>query len=208
MSERAPISPRSPRAALEPEQLPPPPKRSRGARNPLVVAGNAIFTVVLLLMLGAGGGYFYAKQALEAPGPLAEDRIVNIPRTAGTGDIADILQREGVIDVNRWAFLGSVVAMKARSELKAGEYQFQKRASLRDVIDTMVDRQGRAACADHPGRPDVRADRRAAAGERRALRPGQGNPARRHAAAGNLQIRARHDARAGDPAHAAGAAAR
>jgi UPF0755 protein len=138
MSERAPISPRSPRAALEPEQLPPPPKRSRGARNPLVVAGNALFTIVLLLMIGAGAGYFYAKQALEAPGPLAEDRIVNIPRTAGTGDIADILQREGVISVNRWAFLGSVMAMKARSELKAGEYQFQKRASLRDVIDTMV----------------------------------------------------------------------
>ena len=28
--------------------------------------------------------------------------------------------------------------MKARSELKAGEYQFQKQASLRDVIDTLV----------------------------------------------------------------------
>jgi UPF0755 protein len=138
MSERAPISPRSPRAALEPEQLPPPPKRSRGARNPLVVAGNAIFTLILLLMIGAGGGYFYARQALESPGPLVEDRIVNIPRTAGTGDIADILQREGVIDVNRWAFLGSVMAMKARSELKAGEYQFPKRASLRTVIETMV----------------------------------------------------------------------
>src|SRR5690349_945384 len=82
MSERAPISPRSPRAALEPEQLPPPPKRSRGARNPLVVAGNAIFTVLLLAMLAGGGGYFYAKQALEAPGPLDQDRIVNIPKTA------------------------------------------------------------------------------------------------------------------------------
>src|SRR5262245_50259258 len=100
MSERAPISPRSPRAALEPEQLPPPPKRSRGARNPWVVAGNAVFTIILLLMLAAGGGYFYAKQALDAPGPLAEDRIVNIPKTAGTGDIAEILQREGVINVN------------------------------------------------------------------------------------------------------------
>jgi UPF0755 protein len=138
MSERAPISPRSPRAALEPEQLPPPPKRSRGARNPLVVAGNAIFTVVLLLMIGAGVGYFYAKQALEAPGPLVEDRIVNVPRTAGTGDIADILQREGVINVNRWAFLAGVMSMKARSELKAGEYQFQKNASLRAVIETLV----------------------------------------------------------------------
>jgi UPF0755 protein len=30
------------------------------------------------------------------------------------------------------------MAMKARSELKAGEYQFQKQASLRSVIDTLV----------------------------------------------------------------------
>src|SRR5829696_5007499 len=110
MSERAPISPRSPRAALEPEQLPPPPKRSRGARNPLVVAGNAIFTIILLLMIGAGVSYFYARQALEAAGPLAEHCIIYIPRTSCTGDIAEILQREGVINVNRWWFLGSVVA--------------------------------------------------------------------------------------------------
>jgi UPF0755 protein len=146
MSERAPISPRSPRAALEPEQLPPPPKRSRGARNPLVVAGNAIFTVILLLMLGAGGGYFYAKQALEATGPLAADKVVNIPRTAGTADIADILQREGVIagapgflDTKRLVFFGGVAAVKAqKKELKFGEYLFPKSASMRDVIDTIV----------------------------------------------------------------------
>jgi UPF0755 protein len=54
-------------------------------------------------------------------------------------DIADTLQREGVIDNNRWAFIGSVFALKARSELKPGEYLFQKNASLRDVIGTMVD---------------------------------------------------------------------
>ena len=138
MTERPPISPRSPRAALEPEQLPPPPKRSRGARNPLVVAGNAIFTVILIAMLAAGGGYFYAKKALEAPGPLAEDKIVNIPRTAGIKDIGEALQREGVIDAGPYAFIGGALLMQARSELKAGEYQFQKRASLRAVIDTMV----------------------------------------------------------------------
>ena len=48
MSERPPISPRSPRAALEPEQVPPPPKRSERARNPFVVVGNAIITIVLV----------------------------------------------------------------------------------------------------------------------------------------------------------------
>jgi UPF0755 protein len=139
MSERPPISPRSPRAALEPEQVPPPPKRSERARNPFVVIGNAVITIILVLMIGVGGGYYYGKQKIEAAGPLQEDKIVNIPARAGMTDIADILQREGVIDNNRWAFIGSVFALKARSELKPGEYLFQKNASLRDVIGTMVE---------------------------------------------------------------------
>jgi len=139
MSERPPISPRSPRAALEPEQVPPPPRRSERARNPFVVFGNAVFTIILLLMVGAGSVYFYGKQKIEAPGPLQEDKIVNIPSRAGMTDIADILQREGVIDNNRWAFIGSVFALKARSELKPGEYLFSKNASLRDVIGTIVE---------------------------------------------------------------------
>jgi UPF0755 protein len=139
MSERPPISPRSPRAALEPEQVPPPPKRSDRARNPFVVVGNAIITILLVAMIGIGGAYVYGKQLIEAPGPLKEDKIVNIPARAGKRDIADVLQREGVIDVNPWAFIGSVFALKASSELKPGEYSFQKNASLRDVIGTIVE---------------------------------------------------------------------
>jgi len=139
MSERPPISPRSPRAALEPEQVPPPPKRSERARNPFVVVGNAIITIVLLLLIGTGTAYYYGKQTLEAPGPLQEDKIVNIPARAGKRDIADVLQREGVIDVNPWVFIGGVLAMKASSDLKPGEYSFQKGASLHDVIATIVE---------------------------------------------------------------------
>ena len=139
MSERPPISPRSPRAALEPEQVPPPPKRSERARNPFVIVGNAIITVVLIAMIGGGGAYVYGKQMLEAPGPLKEEKIVNIPVRSKTRDIADILQREGVIDVNPWAFIGSVFALKASSDLKPGEYEFKKNANLRDVIGTIVE---------------------------------------------------------------------
>ena len=139
MSERPPISPRSPRAALEPEQVPPPPKRSERARNPFVVVGNAIITIVLVLLIGSATAYYYGMQKIEAPGPLQEEKVVNIPARAGMADIADTLQREGVIDNNRWAFIGAVIALKARSELKPGEYAFQKNASLRSVIATMVD---------------------------------------------------------------------
>jgi len=139
MSERPPISPRSPRAALEPEQVPPPPKRSERARNPFVVVGNAIITFLIILMIGAGTAYYYGKQILEMPGPLQEDKIVNIPARAGKRDIADALQREGVINVNPWIFIGSVFALKASSDLKPGEYSFQRSASLRDVIATIVE---------------------------------------------------------------------
>jgi UPF0755 protein len=139
MSERPPISPRSPRAALEPEQVPPPPRRSERARNPFVVVGNAIITLVIILMIGAGTAYYYGKQLLETPGPLQEDKIVNIPARAGKRDIADTLQREGVINVNPWLFIGGVLALKASSDLKPGEYSFQKNASLRDVIGTIVE---------------------------------------------------------------------
>src|ERR1700760_3625773 len=139
MSERPPISPRSPRAALEPEQVPPPPRRSERARNPFVVVGNAIITIVVLLLIGTGTAYYYGRQTLEAPGPLKEDKVVNIPARAGKRDIADVLQREGVIDVNPWLFIGGVFAMKASSDLKPGEYSFTKNASLRDVIATIVE---------------------------------------------------------------------
>jgi UPF0755 protein len=104
-----------------------------------VIVGNAIITIVLITMIGVGAVYVYGKQLIEAAGPLKEDKIVNIPARAGKRDIADILQREGVIDVNPWAFIGSVFALKASSELKPGEYSFQKSASLRDVIGTIVE---------------------------------------------------------------------
>ena len=134
-----PFRPGVPRAALEPEQVPPPPRRSERARNPFVVVGNAIITIVLLLLIGTGTAYYYGRQVLESPGPLKEDKVVNIPARAGKRDIADVLQREGVIDVNPWMFIGGVLAMKASSELKPGEYSFQKNASLRDVIATIVE---------------------------------------------------------------------
>jgi UPF0755 protein len=40
---------------------------------------------------------------------------------------------------NNAIFIGSVLALKARTELKFGEYLFAKHASVRDVLETMVE---------------------------------------------------------------------
>jgi len=137
-SSAKPPLPRSPRAALEPERVPLPSRHSKRARHPVVVVGNAIFTLLIVLSIAAAAVLFIGRQRFEAPGPLAEDKMVNIPRGLGIRDIADLLQREGVID-QPYVFMGGVIALKARGELKYGEYQFIKNSSVADVVDTITE---------------------------------------------------------------------
>jgi UPF0755 protein len=133
------IAPRSARAAVEPERIPQPSqRRSRRARHPVVVVGNAILTILILVAVLGAMALAVGKQRFEAPGPLDRERVVNIPRGLGIKDIADLLQREGIID-QPWVFIGGVIALKARDELKYGEYMFRRQASLRDVVDTLVE---------------------------------------------------------------------
>jgi peptidoglycan lytic transglycosylase G len=129
--------PRSARARLEPERMPQPMRPSRRARHPLVIAGNALLTILLIVGLALAAGVGIGKQRFEAPGPLEQDKIVNIPR-GGLPEVADLLQREGVIE-HKWVFVGGVVLLKARDDLKFGEYLFPRKASLRDVVDTIVE---------------------------------------------------------------------
>jgi UPF0755 protein len=130
--------PRSPRAAIEPDKVDLPSRRSASARHPLVVIGNAVISAFVLVALAAGIALFFGKQRFEATGPLAADRVVNIPRGSGMRDIADILSREGVID-QPWLFIGGVLVLKAREDLKAGEYEFKAHSSMRDVVATIVE---------------------------------------------------------------------
>jgi UPF0755 protein len=132
------ITPRSPRAALEPEHVPLPTRRSRRVRHPLVRAGNAVLTFLILIAIASGVALFVGKQRFDAPGPLAQDHIVNIPRGYGMRDIAELLVREGVIE-HPWTFMGGVIVLKAREGLKSGEYQFGKHASMQDVLDTIIE---------------------------------------------------------------------
>jgi len=106
-------------------------------RHPLVIVGNAVFTLLVLVAIVSGFIFVIAKQRFEAPGPLAQEKIVNIPKS-GVRDVADLLTREGVID-QPLVFMAGVVALKASAELKAGEYQFSKQASLRDVVETITE---------------------------------------------------------------------
>ncbi len=132
------IAPRSPRTALEPDPVEMPARRSKSVRHPFVIVGNAIISFFVLAAIAAVVGLVLGKQQFDVPGPLVADRIVNIAHGSGIREIADVLTREGVID-RPWLFVGGVLVLKARQGLKAGEYEFKAHASLRDVIDTIVE---------------------------------------------------------------------
>ncbi|MGP0089188.1 MAG: endolytic transglycosylase MltG [Xanthobacteraceae bacterium] len=139
MMEAKRITPRSPRAALEPENVPMPTRRSMRARHPLIIVGNALFTILVIVVIAVGVSFFIGKQWFEAVGPLPEDKVVNIPARSGIRDIADLLQHEGVID-KPWIFVigATALKLKTQSELKAGEYQFSKQASVREAVETIL----------------------------------------------------------------------
>jgi UPF0755 protein len=133
---RRPV-PRSPRAALEPEKVPMPTKWSKSARHPMVIAGNAIFTILIMIAVLLGVSFAVGKHRFDTPGPLDADKVVNIPPRYGIRDIADLLVKEGVIEHPLTLIAGSLLT-KSHEELRFGEYQFTKHASLHDVLDTLV----------------------------------------------------------------------
>ena len=118
--------------------MPEPKRPSRRARHPLIIAGNAIFSIILLIAVVGGVGWSYGNHKLEAAGPLDREKIVNIPKGLRLGEIADLLTRENVIEQS-WIFFPAVLLLKAKDDLKYGEYKFAKQATLRDAIETMVE---------------------------------------------------------------------
>jgi UPF0755 protein len=109
----------------------------RSRRNPIVIAGNALLTAVFVATVSVGVAFVIGKQRFDAAGPLAQDKVVNIPR-GGIRDTADLLVREGVID-QPYLFMAGALMYKARDGLKSGEYRFTKEASLREVVDTIIE---------------------------------------------------------------------
>jgi UPF0755 protein len=137
-SEMPRLAPRSPSEALKPVAAPPPPPRIRRPRGGLLSALSGLLTLTAVLALGLIIGIAFVDQQAREPGPLAEDKVVIIPRNTGTSEIADLLQREGVVDR---PFLFRVYAYffnQQRGPLKAGEYAFRAHASIDDAVDTLT----------------------------------------------------------------------
>jgi UPF0755 protein len=132
---------RGQRPAIQPDSLPPANLRSRSARNPWVVFGHGVISILFLIVIVIGGAIIFGTRQFEGVGPLTEEKTVVIPRGSGTADIGDTLESAGVIG-SSFVFTSMTRFLKTSDDLKAGEYLFKPGASMRQVMDELVEGKG------------------------------------------------------------------
>ncbi len=136
VTETQRASPRSPSEAMKPSAAPPPPKKTRRRRSGLIGFLSAMFTVGLILAVVVGGAFIVINRQSSEAGPLTVDKTVIIPERSGLSEIAEQLDREGVIR-NPLMFRISGYITGAWSELRAGEYLFKASISPREALDVL-----------------------------------------------------------------------
>lgn len=77
--------------------------------------------IAILLLVGIA--VYVGGRAYEAPGPLAEAKLVVIPKGAGARDIGTVLAEKGIVANGTLFALGSYATGRAAG-FKAGEYEF------------------------------------------------------------------------------------
>ncbi len=130
------VTPQSPREALQPAAAPPPPI-APSRRRPMLSAFSGFLSFLLIAAIASMSGLVWSRHRINEPGPLATSKILYIAPGTEVPDIIAQLDREGVIDS---PFMLNVTLLLEgnRSKVKAGEYLFKQKASLTDVIDTLI----------------------------------------------------------------------
>ena len=136
------VLPRSPNELLEPQRAPAPPRRKvrkvpRTASRTVRIL-NGLLTFLLVAMAVTAGAFFLLRYQFDKPGPLQYSTVIVIPKGDGMNAIADRLEKEGIVADSR-VFAAAVLWFRANGKLKFGEYEIKKNASMREVLDTLVE---------------------------------------------------------------------
>jgi UPF0755 protein len=147
-----PLLTRSPAEVLEPTRAPRAPRRVRRIqREPGPVSGmlrffNGLLSFAFLLLLIAGAVALALRASFEQPGPLGHATVAVIPKGEGVYEIASRLEREGIVS-DRRLFMANYLSERLNSsltdskpmQLKAGEFEIRRQASLRQVLETLIE---------------------------------------------------------------------
>ena len=125
MSNRRPAEPhysgrstgsfaRSPAERLEPTTSAPASasefRREPGPSRPVVRVLSGLLTLVLLVMLLAAGAAVMVQSQINAPGPLAQSKVLVVPKGDSSHEIAARLERDGFVSDRRLFVAGYLLA--------------------------------------------------------------------------------------------------
>lgn len=132
-----PIVPKTASEALRPQAGTPPPSRSRRSRSQFVVFLNFLMSAIVLVALVSFVAVWFGKHLFEGPGPLATADTILIRPSTGVTEIAEHLERRGMISDARVFRLG-LRAYGNDARLRAGEYAIPASASMQDIMELLV----------------------------------------------------------------------
>lgn len=141
--------PRSPSETLEPMRAAEPPiihRKKREYHQTLVFMSGTLTTIVLILVALAAS-FGFAKYLYDKEGPLEHSELIVIPKGEGLSAIADRLERKNMI-IDKRLFKAAVMYFGVQNKLKAGEYEIPKQASMRTVLDNLL--EGKSIMHDVP----------------------------------------------------------
>lgn len=100
------------------------------------IAANAL-TLFVVIGLALAGAILWGKQQVDAPGPLAEERVFEVPRGASLGRVATLLEEQGVV---KSATLFRLAARYRDQEqgLRYGEYLAPAGVSIGAMLDILT----------------------------------------------------------------------
>lgn len=133
--------PLSPLKVLQAKEVPAAPQRSKSAKGSFIVFMNFMMSCLVLVVIGLCLVALYAKSEFERAGPLDAPQTVVIKEGSSLSSISNQLLSSGVIG-NGLVFSQGVKALQAQSSMKAGEYIFQPKMSMYDVMETIRSGKG------------------------------------------------------------------
>ena len=131
------MMPQSPNEALQPDVAPPPPPKPPSRKRPTLSALSGFLSFLVVVALGALAALVWGTNRVQSPGPLTADKVVFIAPHTDLPDIIDKLSADDVID-SPLAFNIVLTVERKRGKVRAGEYLFKQHASMRSVVDTLV----------------------------------------------------------------------
>lgn len=107
-------------------------------QNGFIQILNAFLTLVVIGMVVSIGLVYFGLTKFHEPGQIAKDTVFVVPEGAGLNAIAGKLEDEKIID-NRYVFRFGAIATDINGGLKRGEYLLPADASMRKILDTLIE---------------------------------------------------------------------